>query len=174
MQKTGVFQHNNILRFRSSPTTRCINRVKNDRHYVSSCPLHFHPSPQLLLCIFPAFPFWLTRATRCPLKCNYEITSGFWPRVRARALRAPIFCHENRALRARPPPPIAASLLLIRHPKIYKIYWTWAAHVKGIFSFHWTTCRLQTLWNMRSLPPPRPSQLRWSFRQYFGAKLCTP
>jgi hypothetical protein len=24
-------------------------------------------------------------------KVNYDITSGFWPRVRARALRAPVF-----------------------------------------------------------------------------------
>jgi hypothetical protein len=42
-------------------------------------------------------------------------TSGFWPRVRARALRAPVFLSSlpppNRALRASPP--IAASLLLI-------------------------------------------------------------
>jgi hypothetical protein len=40
---------------------------------------------------------------------------------------------QNRALRV--PPPIAALLLLIRPPKIYKIYGTWAAHVKGFFFF---------------------------------------
>ena len=47
-------------------------------------------------------------------------TSGFWPRVRARALRAPVFFRliniKNGALRA--PPPIAASLLLIYTPKL--------------------------------------------------------
>jgi hypothetical protein len=44
----------------------------------------------------------------------YMVTSGFWPRVRARALRAPVFFGlinmQNGALRA--PLPIAASLLL--------------------------------------------------------------
>ncbi len=47
-------------------------------------------------------------------------TCGFWPRVRARALRAPVFFRlinmQNGALRA--PPPIAASLLLIYTPKL--------------------------------------------------------
>ena len=50
-------------------------------------------------------------------------------------------CHAKQGT-ARPPLPIAALLLLIRPTKIYKIYRTWAA-------------------------PPRPSQLRLSFRQYF-------
>jgi hypothetical protein len=62
-------------------------------------------------------------------------TSGFWPRVRARALREPVFfgfiAVPNGALRA--PPPIAAALLLIRPPKIFTIYRTWAAYVKGFF-----------------------------------------
>ncbi len=51
---------------------------------------------------------------------NIFVTSGFWPRVRARALRAPVFFRlihtQNGALRA--PPPIAASLLLIYTPKL--------------------------------------------------------
>jgi hypothetical protein len=65
-------------------------------------------------------------------------TSGFWPRVRARALRAPVFFRlinmQNGALRA--PPPIAASLLLIYTPKLslgpelgqsgVRIYFHWA------------------------------------------------
>jgi hypothetical protein len=37
----------------------------------------------------------------------------------------------NGALRA--PPTIAASLLLILPPKIFTIYRTWAAYVKGFF-----------------------------------------
>ncbi len=43
---------------------------------------------------------------------KYLTTSGFWPRVRARALRAPVFlgslsCQKGGAAR---PPPLAASL----------------------------------------------------------------
>jgi hypothetical protein len=49
-----------------------------------------------------------------------------------------LHCHAKRGA-ARPPLPIAASLLLIRPPKIFIIHRTWAAHVKGFFSFHWTT-----------------------------------
>ena len=97
---------------------------------------------------------------------NYIYTSGFWPRVRARALRAPVFwntlpCQTGAA---RPTPPIAASLLLIRPPKIYKISRTWAVHVKGFF----LSTGPQRLWG--PLPPSHPSQLRWSFRQCFGVK----
>jgi hypothetical protein len=40
------------------------------------------------------------------------ITSGFWPRVRARALRAPVFLGSlKRQTGAARPPPIAATLL---------------------------------------------------------------
>jgi hypothetical protein len=47
-------------------------------------------------------------------------TSGFWPRVRARALRAPVFLGSLtcQTVRCAPPPPIAASLLLIYPPKL--------------------------------------------------------
>ncbi len=40
-------------------------------------------------------------------------TSGFWPRVRARALRAPVFLGAlpRPTGHCEPPPPIAASLL---------------------------------------------------------------
>ncbi len=52
------------------------------------------------------------------------ITSGFWPRVRARALRAPVFFGSinlpKGALRA--PPSIAVSLLLIHPPEIKITY----------------------------------------------------
>jgi len=59
-----------------------------------------------------------------PGKLIYN-TSGFWPRVRACALRAPIFLSSlpPQTGRCAPPTPsIAASLLLIGPPKIYKIY----------------------------------------------------
>ncbi len=73
-----------------------------------------------------------------------------------------------------PAPPIAASLRLIRLPKLIKIYRTGAAHVMGFFS-----TGQQRLWNRKSpapRPPPPPLQLRWSFQQYCivgSNKLCT-
>ncbi len=54
----------------------------------------------------------------------YCITSGFWPRVRTRALPAPVFLGSLtwQTGRSAPPPPptptIAASLLLIYPPKL--------------------------------------------------------
>jgi hypothetical protein len=60
---------------------------------------------------------------------KYLVTSGFWPRVRARALRAPAM--PNRALRA--PPPIAASLLPPK-PQNKKIYYF---QKQNVF-LHWT------------------------------------
>ncbi len=100
---------------------------------------------------------------------DYITTSGFWPRVRARALRAPVFLGSlpRQTGRCAPPPPIAASLLLIQPPKIFTIYRTWAAHVQGFFLSN----EPQRLWNMRSPSPPRPSQLCWSFRQYFWGQI---
>jgi hypothetical protein len=76
----------------------------------------------------------------------YIVTSGFWPRVRARALRAPVFWNSLRRQTGRcaPHPPIAASLLLIRPPTINKIHRTRAARVKGFF--------LSTV-------PPRPESI---------------
>jgi hypothetical protein len=46
-------------------------------------------------------------------------TSGFWPRVRARALRAPVFLDSlpHQTGRCAHPPPIAASMLHIYTPK---------------------------------------------------------
>ena len=83
-------------------------------------------------------------------------TSGFWPRVRARALRSPVFLSSlpPQTGRFAPSPPIAASLPHIRPPKIFTIYWTWAAHVKGFF----LSTGLQRLCNMRS-PAPRPARI---------------
>jgi hypothetical protein len=50
-------------------------------------------------------------------------TSGFWPRVRARALRAPVFLSSltHKTGRCAPPPPIAASLILIHFHQNYKL-----------------------------------------------------
>ena len=107
---------------------------------------------------------------------KYVFTSGFWPRVRARALRAPVFLSSlpPQTGRCAPPPcPSQARRFAAFHStsKIYKIYPTWAAHVKGFF--HSTgshaDCRGYEIWGPLSLP--HPSQLRWSFRQYFGVKM---
>ncbi len=67
------------------------------------------------------------------LKKNIVDTSGFWPRVRALALRAPVFLGSliHQTGRCAPPTPIAASLLLIQSPKFNKNYQTRAALVKG-------------------------------------------
>jgi hypothetical protein len=76
---------------------------------------------------------------------NYRITSEFWPRVRARALRAPVFLSSL-------PPKRGAALRAPPYPSIAAMKYEVPNH------------------------PPRPSQLRWSFRQYFGVKdtkLCT-
>jgi hypothetical protein len=42
---------------------------------------------------------------------KYVKTSGFWSRVRARALRAPVFLGSLTRRKGRCAPPIAASLL---------------------------------------------------------------
>ncbi len=57
--------------------------------------------------------------------------------MRARALRAPAFLSSLAPQTGRCAPPLAyaASLLLIRPLKIYKIYRTWAPHVKGFLHF---------------------------------------
>jgi hypothetical protein len=51
---------------------------------------------------------------------HLSYTSGFWPRVRARALRAPVFLSSltHKTGRCAPLPPIAATLLLIYPPKL--------------------------------------------------------
>jgi hypothetical protein len=98
---------------------------------------------------------------------KYWWTSVFCPRVRARALRAPVFlahCHAKRGA-ARPLLPVAASLLLILPPKIYKIYRIWVAGVKAFFFqlYH----RGQRVYRVPGLlssrpnwvpPPPHPQE----------------
>jgi hypothetical protein len=78
------------------------------------------------------------------------VTSVFCPRVRARALRAPVFFSSlpRQTGRCAPLPPAPASLLLIQPPKIYKIYRIWVADVKDFF--------LSTL-------PPRPERVGQAF-----------
>ncbi len=87
---------------------------------------------------------------------GYKYTSGFWPRVRARALRAPVFLGSlpRQTGRCAPPsPPIAASLLRIWPPKIHKIYPTLAAHVKDFF----LSTLPQRLWGPQPPVPPLPA-----------------
>ncbi len=71
-------------------------------------------------------------------------TSGFWPRrarpCAARTRLLGFIATPNGAL------PIAASLLLIRPPKIFTFYQTWDAHVKGFF----LSTGPQRLWNRKS------------------------
>ncbi len=86
-----------------------------------------------------------------PVRCAHP---SFW-----------LHLHAKRGA-ARPPPPFAAPLLLIRPPKIFTIYRTWAAHVK---SFHWTTEAMKY-----EVPCPRP--VHRSFSDPSGnieVKLCT-
>jgi hypothetical protein len=80
-----------------------------------------------------------------PSEFPYKMTSGFWPRVRARALRAPVFFRlinmQNGALRA--PPPIAASLLLIYTPRLSLRPKLGQSGVR--ISFHWAKLHLTEL-----------------------------
>ena len=70
------------------------------------------------------------------MKCELSGTSGFWPRVRARALRAPVFLGSYTLSlgAARPPLPIAALLLLIYPPKLSLRP---ELGRQGRLSFHW-------------------------------------
>ncbi len=75
-------------------------------------------------------------------------TSGFGPRVRARALRAPVFLGSLTHQRgvARPPPPIAASLL----PQKLKINYfqkqNASLQAQGRISFHCAKLHLTELY----------------------------
>jgi hypothetical protein len=98
-------------------------------------------------------------------------------RARPYAARTRLFeliATQNRALRAPPPrPPIAASLLLIQPPKIYKIYRTWAAHVKGFFL---PLDHMQTEEAIKyEVPCPRPAHHSFAdpSGNILGSKLCT-
>ncbi len=94
-------------------------------------------------------------------------TSGFWPRVRARALRAPVFLGSLPCQRGRcaPPPAHRSFAASYSTPKnIYNLS-NLGRLRQGLFSFH----KGYEKWD--PLPPPRPSQLRWSFRQYFWGQI---
>ncbi len=103
------------------------------------------------------------------LTVYYILTIGFWPRVRARALRAPVFLStlQIQGGRCAPPTPIATLLLLSRPWKMYNIYW--AAHIKSFF----LSTGPQRLWNIRS-PAPRPAHRSFAdpFDNILGLK-CT-
>jgi hypothetical protein len=64
------------------------------------------------------------------------------------------------------PPTIAASLLLILPPKIFTIYRTWAAYVKGFF--------LSTEAMKYEVPCPHPAHRSFAdpSGNIFGVKLC--
>ncbi len=103
---------------------------------------------------------------------KYYVLVGFvraWTPVRCAHPYFWAHCYPKRGA-ARPPLPIAASLLLIQPPKIYKIYPTWAAHVKGFF----LSTGPQRLWNMRA-PATRSAHRRFAdpSGNILGSKLCT-
>jgi hypothetical protein len=89
------------------------------------------------------------------VQCTYYKLVGFGRAcapVRCAHQSFPTHCHAKRGRCAPRPRPSQLRCF----SKIYKIYRTWAAHVKGVFlSTGWTTCRLQRLLNMRS-PAPIP------------------
>ncbi len=101
----------------------------------------------------------------------YWDTSGSWPRVRARALCAPVFLDSLPRQTGRCEPPLAHRSFAASystHKNIYNLS-NFGRPRQGLFSFHWTTEVMKCeMWNV---PSPRPSQLRWSFRQYFWGEI---
>ena len=98
---------------------------------------------------------------------GWERWCGFWPRVGARAQRAPVFLGSlpRQTGRCAPPPSHRSFTASYSTPKnIYNLSNLGRLH-QGLFSFH----RGYEIWG--PLPPPRPSQLRWSFRQYFWGQI---
>ena len=70
------------------------------------------------------------------LMSSYLRTSGFWPRVRARALRAPVIwshCHARRGA-ARPPPHLSQLRCFYLSPKAFHQF---QLDRQGRISFHW-------------------------------------
>jgi hypothetical protein len=96
--------------------------------------------------------YWSKRPQEAGHK-NIRVTSGFWPRVRARALRAPVFLSSlpppNRALHAPPPRPSQLHCFLF-DPQKYINLSNFGRPRQGLFSFH---CTAEA---MRS-PAPRPA-----------------
>ncbi len=114
-------------------------------------------------------------------------TSGFWPRVRARALRAPVFLGSltRHTGRCAPHPPIAASAASYSTPKNKQNYRTRAARVKGFpeikcfpsgsashVKVFFLSTGPQRLWNMPPAPPIACSFADLS-GNILGSQLCT-
>ncbi len=100
-----------------------------------------------------------------PKQHIYSKTSGFWPRVRARALRAPVFlglltCQTGRCA---PPPPIAASLLLIYPQKL-------SLRPLGVYLSIGQSCTLlsyiASYWATLHPPDVHPNELRCTLLSY--------
>ncbi len=112
------------------------------------------------------------------------LTSGFWPRVRARALRAPVFLGSlpRPPLLCAPPPPIAASL---HPPKVKKNILETKCFPSGPYSgrqghisFHWTKLHPSELhctfliYAATSWAPLHPYELHCTLLSYAATKLC--
>ncbi len=115
-----------FLSFIQCLLNRCLYFYVSFRIFILSVYLSFCRLTFMFFCV-PSFvsshspsPLIFILSRRKVIWVHSLNTSGFWPRVRARVLRAPVFFRlinmQNGALRA--PPPIAASLLLIYTPKL--------------------------------------------------------
>ncbi len=98
------------------------------------------------------------------------MTSGFWPRVRACALRAPVFLGSlpRQTGRCAPPPAHRSFAAYYSTPKNKQNLSNLGRPHTGPFFFP-RDHRGNEIWG--PLPLPHPSQLRWSFRQYCGVKM---
>jgi hypothetical protein len=90
----------------------------------------------------------------------YILTSGFWPRVRARALRAPVFLSSlpRKQGAARPPPAQRSFAASHSTPKIILKLSNLGRPRQRLFSFHWSLDHMQTEEAMKcEVPCPRPA-----------------
>ena len=80
------------------------------------------------------------------------LTSGFWPRVRARALRAPVFFNSLPSQTGRCAPLAAHRSFAASYSALKNIYnlSNLGRPRQGLFSFHWTTEAMRS-------PAPRPA-----------------
>ncbi len=109
------------------------------------------------------------------LQKNSTVTSGFWPRLRARALRAPSFwahCHANRALRP-PPRPTQLRCFSFDPQKYIKSIELGPPTSKPFF---FPLDHLQTEEAMKcEVPCPRPAHRSFAdpSSNILGSKFCT-
>ncbi len=89
-----------------------------------------------------------------PVRCTHP---SFWAH-----------CHPKRG--AAPPPPSQLRCFSF-NPHKYRKSIQLGPPTSKAFSLHWTTCRLQRLWNMRSLGPAHRSFADPS-RNILGSKVC--